>query len=79
MDQYLDTFDAWSKLQATIIKMGTHQAQKPKDTEEGMALASSKEVSSFGVPTVQGDTIKTMLHVFDCLVQKGVILTILFK
>ena len=48
----------------------------PEETEEGMVSGSLNDASSADVlKRVSEDGIKTMLRVFNCLAQKGVVLT----
>ena len=65
-----------SKLQFRNIRK---KQRNPKEMEEVMVLASSKDASSSGVLRVSEDRIEIILKAFDCLVQKGVILTFWFK
>ena len=50
-----------------ILELVQTKSRNPEETGQGPVSASSK------------DGIKTMLKVFNCFVQKGVILTPLFK
>ena len=43
------SMNARSKLQLRIIRMGTNQAEKPRETEEVMASGSFREVSNSSV------------------------------
>ena len=57
-----------------LTKQGTLEV-----TEEDVTSGSSKDVSCFSVTTVGEDGIKTMLKVFNCLVQKRIICRTWFK